>query len=68
MNDLVFLYDSKFTKFPRKFEMHWLGPYAVKEITDCGTIQLVKLNGEIFSRRVNGSRLNLYTGDPSPTQ
>ena len=30
VNDLVLLYDSKFTKFPRKFQIHWLGPYIIK--------------------------------------
>jgi len=34
MNDLVPLYDCKFTKFLGKFQMHWLGPYVIKEITD----------------------------------
>ena len=48
VNDLVFLYDSKFDKFPGKFKMHWLGPYVIKEITDGGVVQLVKLNGEPF--------------------
>lgn len=27
VGDLVLLYDSKFTKFPGKFCIHWLGPY-----------------------------------------
>jgi len=26
VDDLVLLYDNKFTKFPGKFQMHWLGP------------------------------------------
>jgi len=47
--------------------MHWLGMYVVKEIINGGTVQLVKLNGELFPRRVNGSYLMLYMGDPSPT-
>ena len=55
VNDLVLLYDSKFTKFPGKFQMHWIGPYVIKEIIDGGTIQLAKLNGEPFQGRVNGS-------------
>ena len=66
MNDLVLLYDSKFTKFLGKFQMHWLGPYVVKEIIDGGTVQLARLNGEIFLGRVNGSILKLYQGDPAP--
>ena len=63
VNDLVLLNDNKFDKFPGKFRMHWLGPYAIKEITDGGAVQLVKLNGESFPGRVNGSRLKPYTGD-----
>ena len=65
VNDLVLLYDSKFEKFQGKFRMHWLGPYVIKEITDGGAIQLVKLNGEPFPRKVNGGRLKPYTIDPA---
>lgn len=61
VNDLVLLYDSKFDKFPGKVWMHWLGPYVIKEITDGGAVQLVKLNGEPFIGKVNGSRLKPYT-------
>jgi len=68
MNNLVMLYDSKFTKFLRKFQMHWLGPYIVKEITNGGAGQITKINGELFPGRVNGSQLNLYIGDLSPVQ
>lgn len=65
VNDLVLMYDSKFTMFPRKFHMHWLGPYVIKDIIDGGVDQLMKLNGEPFSARVNGSRLKPYIGDPA---
>jgi len=65
VNDLVLLYDSKFDKFLGKFRMHWLGPYVIKEITDGGAVQLVKLNGEPFPRKVNGSRLKPYNGGPA---
>ena len=61
VNDLVLLYDSKFDKFPGKFKMHWLGPYVIKEIADGDVVQLVKLNGEPFPRKVNGSHLKPYT-------
>lgn len=30
VNDFVLLYHRKFTKFPGKFQMHWLGTYVVK--------------------------------------
>lgn len=55
VNDLVLLYDSKFMKFLGKFQMHWMGPYIIKEIIYGGVVQLTKLNGKSFSRRVNGS-------------
>lgn len=35
--------------------MHWLGPYVIKEIIDGGLVQLVKLNGDPFPRKVNVS-------------
>ena len=63
VNDLVFLYDNKFDKFPGKFRMHWLGPYVIKKISNGGVLQLVKLNGELFPGKVNGSHLKPYIGD-----
>ena len=65
VNDLVPLYDSKFEKFPGKFRMYWLGPYVVKEVIDGGMVQLVKLNGEPFPSKVNGSPLKPYMGGPT---
>lgn len=38
VNDLVLLYDNNFTKFPGKFQMHWLRPFIIKEIIDGGAI------------------------------
>ena len=64
---LILLYDSKFVKFPGKFKMHWLGPYIIKHIIDVGTIQLVKLNGELIEERINGSMLKLYRDNPIHT-
>lgn len=63
VNFPVLLYDNKFENFPGKFQMHWLGPYVIKDITDGGGVQLVKLNGEPFLGKVNGSQLNPYTDD-----
>lgn len=62
VNDLVLLYDSKFDKFLGKFRMRWMGPYVIKEVTDRGAVQLVKLNGEPFPVKVNGSWLKPYMG------
>lgn len=64
----MLLYDSKFTEFPGIFLMHWLGPYIVKEIMDGGVVYLMKMKGEIFLGRTNGSRLNFYMGNPTPMQ
>lgn len=62
VNDLALLYDNKFKIFLGKLRMHRLGPYVVKEVTDGGIVHLVKLNGEPFLGRVNGSRLKPYMG------
>ena len=61
---MVLLYDNKLTKFPGKFCMHWLGPYQVKYVTTSGIVQLVKLNGEMLSTLVNGSRMKLHKDNP----
>ena len=45
--------------------MHWLQLYLVKEVTDGGAVQLVKLNGEPFPSKVNGSHLKPYTSGPT---
>lgn len=58
--DIVLLYANKFVNFPGKFKTHWLGPYIIKHISNGGTVQLVKLNGQLIPRRVNGSRLKIY--------
>ena len=68
IKDLVFLYDNNLMKFTGKFQMHWLGPYVVKEINDFYTVQLEKINGELFLKKVNGSRLKSYKGDPATIQ
>ena len=65
VGDLVLLRGSKFVKFPGKFKVHKLGPYVIKEITDGGAVQLVKLNGDPFPGKVNGSRLKPYTSGPA---
>ena len=64
VGDLVLLYDSRFAKFYSKFCMHWLGLYQVKHVTSGGTVQLAKLNGEVFPTLVNGSRMKLYRDNP----
>ena len=65
VDDLVLLYDNKSDKFPRNFRMHWLGPSVIKEITNGGAVQLVKLNGEPFPGKVNVNWLKPYTNNPA---
>lgn len=60
------MYDKKFTKFLGKFQMHWLGPYVISDISNGGAVQLAKLNGELFPRRINGRRLKVYRDDLAP--
>ena len=59
-DELVLLYDSQFLKHPGTFRQHWLGPYAVKEITDGGAMWLATLCGDMLPGYVNGSRLKPY--------
>jgi hypothetical protein len=44
--DLVFLYDIKFMKHPRKFKTHWIGLFEVAYVIEGGAMQLNTLNGE----------------------
>ena len=61
---MVLLYDSKFTKHLSKLQMHWLGPYVIKFITEGGAVQLQQLNGVMLSKLVNGSQINPYRDVP----
>ena len=58
--DMVLLYDKKFAKDPGNIQMHWLDPNVIQFITDGGVVQLLRLDGVIFPKLVNGSRLNPY--------
>ena len=68
VNYLVLLYDSNFTKFPVKFQMHWLGLYMIKCVKEVGFIQLEKLNGELIKGFFNGSKLKHYRSSGPSTQ
>jgi hypothetical protein len=60
VGDLVLLYDSKFMQHPRKFRMHWLGRYAIQNVTETSVVQFETLNGEVFGGMVNEIQLKLY--------
>lgn len=55
VDDIILLYDNKFAKLHGKFQMHWLGPCVVKQITNGGTVKLVKLNKELLLGKFNGT-------------
>jgi len=58
--DLVLFYHKKYLQHPRKFRMHWLGPYEIKSIIDGGVVQLQGLAGKEIQGLMNGSQLKLY--------
>jgi hypothetical protein len=60
VGDLVLIYDSNFRQHPRKFRMHWLGPYVSQHVTKAGIAHLETLNGEVLGGMVNGSQMKLY--------
>jgi len=45
-NDLVLLFDSRFQKFPSKFQMHWFGPYKILKSFDNGSFELEDFEGK----------------------
>ena len=40
--------------------MHWLVRYLIDPITSGGVVQLQQLDGAMFPKLVNDSRLNIY--------
>jgi hypothetical protein len=62
VNDWVLLYDSRFMKFPGKFQFRWHGPFQVKEVFSNGSVQLADARGNFFVTRINGNRLKRYYG------
>jgi len=64
--DLVLMYDNKYTKCLGKFQMHCLGSYVIKDISDGGTVHLENMIGEVFTSRINRRRLKVYKDDSAP--
>lgn len=56
-------YVDKLGDYRQKFIslMHWMRPYVIKEITDGGAVQLMKLNGELFPGKVTDSEVKWRT-------
>jgi hypothetical protein len=59
-NDLILLYDSRFSKFPGKFKMRWFGPYRILKSYPNGSMELQDFAGVVHSTRYNGHRLKPY--------
>jgi hypothetical protein len=59
-NDLILLYDSRFSKFPRKFKMRWFGPYRILKSYPNGSMELQDFARVVHSIRYNGHRLKPY--------
>ena len=55
--DLALLYNSRVKGKPKKLHTEWMGPYVVEEIHANGSIQLRTLQGVVFRKLVNGTRL-----------
>jgi hypothetical protein len=59
-NDLILLYDSRFSKFLGKFKMHWFGPYRILKSYPNGSMELQDFARVVHSTRYNGHRLKPY--------
>ena len=55
IGDLVLLYDSKVKGKPRKLETTWMGPYIIEDLNTNGSVQLKTLQGQVFSKVMNGA-------------
>jgi hypothetical protein len=58
--DKLLLYDNRYQKHPGKLCMHWLGPFIVAEMRQCGAIRLAELDGILRPKWVNGACLKPY--------
>ncbi|KAI5347429.1 hypothetical protein L3X38_015308 [Prunus dulcis] len=60
-SQLVLLYNSRLHLFPEKLRTKWTGPFIIKRVFICGTVQVEDpKNGNIF--KVNGESLKPYLG------
>ena len=59
-DDLVLFYDNRFQKFPRKFKLHWMGPYKVKIAHDNGSFELIDFEGTSLPTCINNYHLKKY--------
>ena len=55
VGNLVMLYNSKGKGKPRKLETIWMGPYIIEDLNTNGSIRLKTLQGQVFTKVVNGA-------------
>ena len=60
VGDLVLLYDNKIKGKPCKLETSWMGPYIIEDINMNGSVRLKTLQGQVFTKVVNGAQLKRY--------
>ena len=57
---LALLYNSRVKGKPNKLHTEWMGPYILEEINTNRSVQLKKLQGNVFWKLVNGAQLKWY--------
>ena len=55
VGNLVLLYDRKVKGKPQKLETAWMGPYIIEDLNTNGSVRLKTLQGQVFSKVVNGA-------------
>ena len=60
VGDLALLYNSRVKGKPKKLHTEWMGPYIVEEIYANRSVWLRTLQGIIFQKLVNHTRLKWY--------
>jgi hypothetical protein len=59
-DDQVMLYDIKYTKHPRKLQMHWIGPFIVADIHEFSVFKIVQLDMILLPGWVNNACMEPY--------
>ena len=56
----MLIYDNCYYKFPNKLQIHWLGPFCIKEVFDNGSLLVQDLDKTIVPFWVNGLQVKHY--------
>eukprot|EP00253_Pinus_taeda_P025911 PITA_25911 len=60
LGDWALLYDSRHKDFKGKLRTRWLGPYALENCNDNGSVLIRNIDEEAIPMLVNGHRLKIY--------